>query len=432
MSTIVALATPPGEGALHVIRMSGKDAFPIVNAVAVDPVEKTEDRLQVTFIRSRNGSLIDQVVICKYYAPHSYTGEDCIEISCHGNGLISKLIIDELIKSGATQAHRGEFTKRAFLNGKIDLNQALNIGSLFRAKTEVDIYTSVQEIRGANSRLIEGYMGTLFGILGECELNVDYPREIEREDDEITQSIRERIGGLLREMESLLDRSRRMRLSNYRVVLMGRPNAGKSSLANYLIGKDRIIVSNRAGTTQDSIELDFYFEGYILTLVDTAGIDSEEDFARYEAANRSRSEMGTADLIVHLVSCEDGGADDVFWRHQIGNRPCIRVITKSDLSKVKVENSISTKDGDVEFLLKRLREHLREHYSSTGIKSQENINNLSNACAELKLALRDSLTLDLMLDHLHASYDYLGSIIGTRRDSFDKINMLFDGFCVGK
>ncbi|GCE63305.1 tRNA uridine-5-carboxymethylaminomethyl(34) synthesis GTPase MnmE [Candidatus Mycoplasma haematohominis] len=432
MSTIVALATPAGIGALHVIRLSGAESFSIINSITTSKIEKTEDRLQITFIKSRNGKLIDQVVISKYYAPHSYTGEDCIEISCHGNILISKLIIDELIKAGAVHAQRGEFTKRAFLNNKIDLNQALNIEALFQAKTELDIYSSVAEIKGANSKLIRKYLDNLFSIIGECELNVDYPREIEKEDTEFLFSIRDRVRNLLFELEDLLDKSKKQKLSNYRVVFIGKPNAGKSSLVNYLIEKPKIIVSDQAGTTRDAIEVDFYFEGYLLTLVDTAGINSEEDFQKYEEANKSKYEIGTSDLIVHLVSSEEKNIDDNFWSKQIGNRPCIRVITKSDLSDKRLENSISIKNGDINFFLNQLREHLRSGYSIVGIKSQENINYLNNACISLRESLSSLLPLDLFLEYINNAYSDLGAIIGVNVSSFDKINKLFDNFCVGK
>lgn len=432
MSTIVALATPPGIGALHVIRLSGSDAFPIINAITTSKIERTEDRLQIAFIKSRNGKLIDQVVISKYYAPYSYTGEDCIEISCHGNVLISKLIIDELIKSGAVHAQRGEFTKRAFLNNKIDLNQAINIGALFSAKTELDIYSSVQEIKGANSRLIKEYLDILFGIIGECELNIDYPREIEKEDTDFVIYIKDRLSKLLVNLEDLLEKSKKQKLSNYRVVFIGKPNAGKSSLVNYLIEKPKIIVSDQAGTTKDAIEVDFYFEGYLLTLVDTAGINSEEDFEKHAEANKSKDEINTADLIIHLISSEEKDINNEFWSKQIGNRSCIRIFSKSDLRPKKLENSISVRNKDISFLLNQLRKHLLDCYSVVGIKSQENINHLNNACLALRESLNSSLPLDLMLEYLNQAHKSLGLIIGDNLSSFDKINRLFDNFCVGK
>lgn len=431
----MALATPPGLGALHIIRMSGPDSFSIINSISSSPVEKTEDRLQVTFIKSRTAAYIDQVVLMKFYAPNSYTGEDCIEISCHGNGLISKLIIEELVKNGAKYASRGEFTKRAFLNNKIDLNQAINIGNLFNASTETDVYSSVQEIRGTTSRVIDDYLNRIMHLLGECELNIDYPSEINDDSDSFLEVCRGKIQKIIFDLDAFYSRSRRQKLSGYRVVLVGNPNAGKSSLMNYLIGKDRVIVSDRAGTTTDSIEIDHCFDEYILTLVDTAGLEGITDMNEHEYARRSKQELDNADLLIHLTSIEDINNRECqdFWEGQIGNKECIRIFTKNDLiSKDKPHNSISILSRDVDYLHSELKKKLSSHYSVVGAKSSNNIHHLSNALSELKKSLNLSLSVDLIVEHLRSAHDHLSMIVRRTMGNADKINSMFDNFCVGK
>lgn len=426
----MALATPPGIGALHVIRMSGERAFEIINALSLSPVNRTEDRIQVTFLKSRNNQLIDQVVLSKFYAPHSYTGEDCIEISCHGNNLISKLIIDELLKCGAVYAERGEFTKRAFLNNKIDLNQAINIGNLFQAKTEVDIYSSINEIRGASSALINNYINELLNIIAECEINIDYPADIEKDDPAFLLNVRSKIKTLFDKCESLLNSSKKQKLSGYRVVLIGKPNAGKSSLINYLIGKDRVLVSDKAGTTQDAIEVDYFFENYLITLVDTAGIDSKEDYKKYLAAQKSKQEAKAADLIIHLIASDQ--EESAFLKEEIGDKACLTFFSKADLVSKEGAKYISVKNENIKALEDALREHLKEHYTLVGIKSQEGINHLNNATLELEKSLAPELPLDLIAEHLSFAHEELSKILKLKRDNFEKINHLFDNFCVGK
>ncbi|AEW45972.1 tRNA modification GTPase TrmE [Mycoplasma haemocanis str. Illinois] len=431
MSTIVALATPPGIGALHVIRVSGPDTFEILNRISVTPVSRTEDRIQVTFIKSRNNRLIDQVVLSKFYAPHSYTGEDCIEISCHGNNLISKLIIEELLKSGAVYAKRGEFTKRAFLNNKIDLNQAISIGNLFSANSEGEIYSFVEEIKGATSKLVHSFIEEISAIRSECELNIDYPPDIEVEDSKFKENIQERIRSLHSKLLFFLNSSKKQKLSGFRVVFVGRPNAGKSSLINYLIGREKIIVSEEAGTTRDTVEVDYQFDDYLLTLVDTAGIYEVDDFLTNESIKKSKDAIKNADLLVHLISLEDK-KDTKELVSEFGGKPVITIFTKSDLfPHINENNCISVKNSEIVEFLKLLRIHLQENYSSVGIKSQEGINHLNNSCLELEKSL-EALSLDLIAEHLNFSYDHLCRIVGLKQDSFEKINHLFDNFCIGK
>ncbi|CBY93504.1 tRNA modification GTPase [Mycoplasma haemofelis str. Langford 1] len=431
MSTIVALATPPGIGALHVIRVSGSEAFEILNRISINPVLRTEDRIQVTFLKSRNNKLIDQVVLSKFYAPHSYTGEDCIEISCHGNSLISKLIIEEILKNGAVHAKRGEFTKRAFLNNKIDLNQAISIGNLFAANSEGEIYSFVEEIKGATSKLIHSFIEELSSIRSECEMNIDYPPDIEVEDSKFIGDIQERISSLHSKLLFFLESSKKQKLSGFRVVLVGRPNAGKSSLINHLIGKDKIIVSPEAGTTRDTVEVDYQFDDYLLTLVDTAGIYEVDDFLTNESIRRSKDAIRDADLLVHLVSLEDKkNLKELVG--EFGGKSVITIFTKSDLfPHTRESNCISVKNSEISEFLRLLRNHLKENYSSVGVKSQEGINHLNNSCLELEKSL-GALSLDLIAEHLNFAHDHLCRIVGLQQDSFEKINYLFDNFCIGK
>ncbi|MEM6823069.1 MAG: tRNA uridine-5-carboxymethylaminomethyl(34) synthesis GTPase MnmE, partial [Verrucomicrobiota bacterium] len=343
--TIVALATPPVAAALSLIRMTGPKSHQIINQLA--PKFQLQKELQYRAI-TFNHALIDDVVISSWNKPHSYTGEDVVEISCHGNMLIVDQIIDACCQLGARPAEPGEFTRKAFLNGKLDLTQAESVMDLIHAKSERALRAAKSFQQGAFGKKIETIREEILQVLSQLEAYIDFPDEdIE---PETAESLSKRIEAVALKVSEYLATAKTGKFLRHgaSVVLVGAPNAGKSSLMNALLEDDRVLVSDQPGTTRDAIEAEFILDGISIRLTDTAGLrESDEELENLGMEHTQRA-LDDADLVLFLVdgSIPNLGTPDLSLDQS--KIPTIHCLTKSDLPRVFTGDGfdISTKTGD--------------------------------------------------------------------------------------
>jgi tRNA modification GTPase len=441
--TIAALSTPSGTGAIAVLRVSGPEAGEVAAKVFKGPALKPR---QAHFgkLTAADGSVIDEVVLTFFKAPASYTGEDTLEISCHGGVLVTRRVLERLLQAGARAAGPGEFTQRAFLNGKLDLTQAEAVMDVISAQTDRALSAARRQLGGALGRTILALRDDLLGIVAHVEAYIDFPEE--DIDPDTGTALRNRITALRGRLESLMataDQGRLLR-EGVRTVLAGAPNAGKSSLLNRLLGFDRAIVSDRPGTTRDTIEETVSLDGFPLRLVDTAGLRGAAGDEIEEAGmTRTLAELTDADLIVEVVDASQPPPPPL--PHAEGTaEKWVRVLHKSDLpahpgwqSADGVPVSSLTGDG-----LDVLRARLVEVITRGGAAFEQSgvaVNARHKAALE---TARDALTAALAefaagssaefvaLD-LRLALEALGNIVG-RVDTEDLLGVIFSQFCIGK
>lgn len=297
--TIAALATPVGTAAIALLRISGKDTANLIRAIiGEDPPARTARRADY---RDRAGQLVDDVLCTFFRGPASYTGEDTLEISCHGNPYIAQRILEDLIERGCRQAEPGEFTQRAFLNGQIDLSQAEAVMDLIHAWGERALAAANQQLRGALGRHMSGLIDALLGVLARIEAYVDFPEEDLPPEDQ---------NRVIADLEALRHSVSKLLSTNHygnilregiKVAILGEPNAGKSSLLNCLLGRDRALVSERAGTTRDYLEERILLGDYCVRLIDTAGLNPAPEELERQGIAKTLEIMAEADLILLVL-----------------------------------------------------------------------------------------------------------------------------------
>ena len=453
--TICALATAAVESGIGIIRVSGPDAVPIVSKLvrsksgqAVD-ISETH-RIKYGFLYDGEEPL-DEVLVMTMLAPRSYTGEHTVEIDCHGGVLMMRKILDVVVRAGARLAEPGEFTKRAFLNGRIDLSEAEAVGDIITSENENALKASVRQLRGSVSREIKNYRAQILEDDAFIEAGLDDPEHISL--DGFTDSLKEHVEAILSGIRQLIasaDDGRRLR-EGIRTVILGKPNAGKSSLLNALVGSDRAIVTDIAGTTRDTLEEHINLKGVSLTIVDTAGIRSTEDTVEKIGVERALKAASDADLLIYVVDASvplDESDEKII--KELGDRKCIVLMNKSDLQAVISEQELQEKTGrpvisisakqetGMELLEERIREmffHEELRFNDQVIITNERHKYcLSEAAKALEEVLRsismampeDFYTIDLM-----RAYEELGFILG-EQVSEDLVNEIFSKFCMGK
>jgi tRNA modification GTPase len=334
--TIIALATAPGVSAIGVIRLSGKESFRVVNRLfpSKDLETQASHTIHVGYLRKAHERL-DEVVISLYKAPHSYTGEDVIEISCHGSPFIQQQVIDACVDEGARLAKPGEFTQRAFLNGKLDLAQAEAVADLIASNTEAARNTAIHAMRGGFSKVLSELREQMITFSALIELELDFSQE------DVEFADRTKFYELIRSAESVTAKLvESFRLGNVirngvRTAIIGAPNAGKSTLLNTLLNENRAIVSEIAGTTRDTIEEVLNIDGILFRLIDTAGIrEHTTDVIEAIGVERSLEKLKEADIVVYLFDVNETGGDDIRKitdRLTKENKKYLLVGNKSDL-----------------------------------------------------------------------------------------------------
>ena len=448
---IGAIATPIGEGGIAVIRISGKDAIEKVNTIFSGKDLSMVQPYTVHFgkIINQEDILVDEVLATVFKSPKSYTGEDTIEISCHGGVLVTQKVLETILSTGVRAAEAGEFTQRAFLNGKMDLDQAEAVADIIHAKSAKAIDAAHQQLKGRLGEHIKQFRQEIIDATAMIELELDFIEEdVEFANKEELMKL---LIDLTSEIEQLLNSYETGRLvkDGVKTVLIGRPNAGKSTLLNTLVGIDRAIVTNIAGTTRDTIDVDWNYEGLLFKLIDTAGLRETKDIVEAEGVKRSQQAFENADLVVYLKDLsypflEDEKKEIVHYQRKADETPFILVGTKADIElntewRTEFDIKISAKKGDQIHTLKSLlkkRALDNKHYdaSSLLVTSTRHRDALIKANKQINAAihgLKRGMTGDFISIDLRAALNELGTITGEITNEHI-LASIFSRFCIGK
>jgi tRNA modification GTPase len=445
--TIAAVATPSGTGAISVIRVSGPGTFKAVDSIfsGKDDITTADSHtIHYGKIKDKSGSQIDDVLVSVFRNPHSYTGEDVIEISTHGNSIITKRILEALLNENVRLAEPGEFTRRAFLNNRIDLAQAEAVADIINSRTEVSLLGARSQLDGLLSQKVEELRTLLVNASSFVELELDFAEE----DIEFINSneLRDRIDKILKEIDKLLATYSfgKVIKDGVNVALVGKPNVGKSSLLNYILKESRAIVSHIPGTTRDIIREDATIDGILFRLFDTAGLRASEDEIEKEGVIRSREAVKNADLVLFMNDVEQGFSEGIFdeLKKTTQEERIICVLNKIDKnrnSSLKSDINISAKTGQgIESLFSLLKEKAlgSSNYSekSAVVSNLRHYNCLKKAKESLLNAMESTnnkLSGEFISVDLRNAESNLAEIIGAVT-SEDILNNIFAKFCIGK
>ena len=439
---ICAVSTAFGAGGIAVVRVSGSGAI-----VLVDTLFHGRHRLSDAASHSahfgtigREGTTLDEVVCTVFRAPHSFTGEDTVEIACHGSLFIQQELLRWLVAAGARMADRGEFTKRAFMNGRMDLAQAEAVADLIAAQSEAEKDLALSQLRGGISAKISELREQLLTFTALLELELDFAdhEELEFADRTQLQDLLLRATAMLRELVDSFKTGNAIK-QGVRVAIVGAPNAGKSTLLNALLGDERAIVSEIRGTTRDTVEDTMTICGVLVRLSDTAGIQSTGDPIEQLGIERSRQAIRHAHIVVELVDLTD--PQHVLDADELSpEQVYIRVYNKTDLQATELPSDgirISAKSRDVQPMLSRLEEavgQLTEHRDQalvSNIRHYEALCRAEEALCRVQEGLQAGLSGELLALDLHDALDALGEITG-QVSSQEVLNTIFQRFCIGK
>ncbi|MEQ9105111.1 MAG: tRNA uridine-5-carboxymethylaminomethyl(34) synthesis GTPase MnmE [Rhodothermales bacterium] len=480
--TIVALATARGQSALAVIRLSGPDAVRMVAGIfaGTDLRAAASHTVHVGTLRGADGDLLDQVVVTLFLAPRSVTGENVVEISCHGGDVASTLVMERLVEAGARPAGPGEFTQRAFLNGKMDLAQAESVGALIHARSVKAHRVSMAHLTGRYSALLARFRDELLDLVAFLELELDFSEE------DVEFADRARLEQAFKDGRALLAdlvasyRYGRSLVDGVRVAIAGRPNAGKSTLLNAVVGDDRAIVSDVAGTTRDSIEAESEFDGHRFIWIDTAGLRETANAIEQEGVARARRAVSHADVLVYVYDVTVGLGDDevAFLEEVSGTRsdssvgpqgiPVVLVANKTDLiapasapapapaavsspESPRLSQSPST-PSPVRISASRMLAERRlpdtvlqrvldaalgdgsateEHRTVTSARHVAHLRAALEALERAETAFHAGASGDMLVEDLRRAMDELGLVTGALSNE-DVLDRIFSQFCIGK
>jgi len=443
--TIAAISTPPGEGAIALVRVSGANAVQIADKIFRGKEEPSRFASHVQHlgeIFSAENQLIDQAVLSVHRAPASYTGEDLVEISCHGGTLVSAKVLEACLRAGARAARPGEFTERAFLNGKMDLTQAEAVIDLIRARTDLALRSATEQLEGRLGDQIRKIRDELIAVLAHINASIDFPEEGIAPDEGETlcarlDAVREEIAALL----ATADQGRVLR-EGVRVVIYGATNAGKSSLLNRLLGYDRVIVSDTHGTTRDTIEETVNLEGVPIRLLDTAGLRASESELESEGIARTEKSLQLADLRLHIAD-RNAPRTAHFNGRTEGDRNELVVLNKSDLFEDNdwkdfpaLRISCVTGEGLPQLqkeILARIRQQNLRPESAVAINTRHRdcLRRALESCDGARSALGQGLSQEYVAVDLDQGLRAVGEVIGVV-DVEQILDSVFSQFCIGK
>ncbi len=438
--TIAAIATPPGTGGVSIIRISGRDALAI--AARISGITPPPRRATLAHIHDTHGDTLDQALLLYYPAPHSYTGEDTLEIQGHGGIAVTQAVLAAVLDAGARLAEPGEYTRRAYHNGKIDLAQAEAIADLINARSQAAVKAANRSLQGDFSRETDTLAAELLALRTYIEAALDFPEE---EIDYLQEGdIAARLQAWGDRLRALLARSRQGRLMNdgINLVIAGKPNAGKSSLLNALVGEERAIVTAQAGTTRDIVRETVLIHGMPVNILDTAGLREADDLIEQEGIRRTRHALSQADLILLL---RDGSAlDDTSGDEALpASVPLLLAYNKADQTPPAVQAQhtdglwLSAKTGAG---IDALRDEIArmvgrdEREESPYIARERHLRALQQAETHYHDALtqlRSTQNGELIAEELRLAHEALGSITGAV-SSDDLLGHIFSSFCIGK
>ena len=445
--TIAAIATPIGVGAVSVIRVSGVNSISSVDKIfSSSRYLKDVDSHTIHYgkILDQDGDIIDDVLVSVFKAPNSYTGEESVEISTHGSQLICKKMLERLVQFNVRLAEPGEFTKRAFLNGKIDLSQAEAVIDIINSRTNASLKGARNQLDGLLSKKIDGLRQMLLNSSSLIELELDFAEE----DLEFVSydKVKEEISKIIQELKSLIDSYKigRVIREGVNVVLVGKPNVGKSSLLNYLVKESRAIVSHIPGTTRDVIKEEISIEGVLFRLFDTAGIRITDDEVEKEGVLRSREAVKEADIVVLISEVGSETPKELFAEllTLTEESKIISVRNKSDLGFEKgnnVSHNLSAKTGDgIKEFIEELKQKsfVTEHYSEknaivTNLRHKIALEKAADFLDKSILSIDNKLSGEFISVDLRNAESSLGEIIG-KVTTDDILNNIFSQFCIGK
>jgi tRNA modification GTPase len=452
--TIAAIATPLGEGGLAVIRISGPRALAVADRcftpageASVKPSAAPSHTIHFGHV-ARNGQNVDEVLLAVMRAPRTFTREDVVEITCHGGILPAKLVLDAALESGARLAEPGEFTRRAFLNGRIDLAQAEAVADLIHSRTELALRAANEQLAGKLSQRINTLRDGMVETLAHIEAHIDFPEE-DIAPDAQAQLIARLEGGVAAMNELLRTASEGQILRRgIRAAIIGRPNAGKSSLLNQLLGRDRAIVSAIPGTTRDTIEETANVRGMPVVFIDTAGLREAGDELELEGVRRSRQSLRQAEFILHVFDVSEPLTDaDHAHLAEFADKKRILVLNKMDLpAQLELPPGLNAPVVDVCCLTGRgiepLKDAIKELIWSGEIKAemlqvminsrhQDALNRARAATLRTLDALRTGQPLELAALDLRIVVNAVGEIVG-QTTTEDVLDVIFSKFCIGK
>ena len=447
--TIVAISTTMGIGAISIVRLSGKEAISIVNkSFKGKNLENVETHtINYGHIYDKE-ELIDEVLVSVMKGPRSFTAEDVVEINSHGGIITTNRILETMLNHGARLAEPGEFTKRAFLNGRIDLVKSEAVMDLIESKSDEARKIALSQLGGTTSTLITNFRNTLKQLLSSIEVNIDYPEYYDIEVMTV-EKIKEQVSIMKKELQELVKSSENtVTIKNgIKTVILGKPNVGKSSILNKLLEQDKAIVTDIAGTTRDIVEGEIYLDGVLLNIIDTAGIRETDDVVERIGVEKSLSMINEADLIIVVLnSNEELSDEDKEILEKTKEKTRIIVLNKNDLDKklvipTNLQNVVETNTNDLDGITS-LKKKIKELFNLEQITTKDytylaNSRQISLAkqayknLLDAEQAIEDDQPVDMIEIDLKECFDTLGEIIGATY-SEEIIDNLFENFCVGK
>ena len=453
--TIAAISTAMTDAGISIVRVSGEDAIAVVDKIYKGKKEKKISEQKTHTIHYGyivdGEETIDEVLVMLMRGPHSYTGEDTVEINCHGGVYVTKRILETVLKYGARPAEPGEFTKRAFLNGKMDLSQAEAVIDVIHSQNEYALQSSVNQLRGSVQKVIREIREKILYHTAFIETALDDPEHISV--DGYGETLEKVVDELLVQIRRLIDTADdgRIMREGINTVIVGKPNAGKSSLLNVLLGEDKAIVTNIAGTTRDVLEEHIQLRGISINIMDTAGIRNTEDVVEKIGVDKALSYAEEADLIIYVVDASVPLDDnDIEIIHMIQNKKAVILLNKSDLSTVinkkelkvwinKPMIEISTKEETGIHELEKTLEHMfykgeisfNNEVYITNVRHKTALQDAYASLEKVKESIENQMPEDFFTIDLMDAYESLGSITGETVGE-DLVNEIFSKFCMGK
>ncbi len=454
--TIAAIATAMTNSGIGIIRISGPEAIEVVDRVFHPKKEgkalKKEKTYTVHYGTVWDGDeMIDEVLVILMRGPGSYTAEDTVEIDCHGGVLVMKRILETVLKNGARMAEPGEFTKRAFLNGRIDLSQAEAVIDVIQSKNQYALKSSVSQLKGSMSRKVKELRDKLIYEIAFIESALDDPEHISLE--EYPEQLYEKLQPIKEELSKAIHSfdNGRVLTEGVKTVILGKPNAGKSSLMNVLVGEERAIVTDIAGTTRDTLEENIRLNGISLNVIDTAGIRETDDIVEKIGVDKAKQMADEADLIIFVA---DGSRpldeNDQKIIDLIRDRKAIVLLNKSDLETVLTEEMLKEQTGKPVISVSakeqtgidRLEEQIKDWFLNgeldfndeimiTNVRHKTAMSEAFNSLTLVERSIQDGMPEDFFSIDLMNAYEQLGTIIGESLED-DLVNEIFSRFCMGK